>query len=155
MSFNIHAIGILMIAGLALGCGGGEPAEETAGSRPAEGPPVSTLPVSEPTGPIDESLAEHGEALFQSKGCIACHTIGGGRLTGPDLAGVTGRRSFEWIYHQVMSPDSMTANDPTARQLMAEYMTQMPNLGLRPEEAKALYEYLRSEGAEVEEEESE
>jgi mono/diheme cytochrome c family protein len=110
-----------------------------------------TLPVTEPTGEIDEALAESGEELFQTKGCVACHTIGKGRLTGPDLAGVTERRTFEWMYHQIMTPDSMTTHDPTARQLMAEYMTQMPNLALQPEDAKALYEYLREqdhEGAE-------
>lgn len=154
MSLN-RCASVLAVVGLILGCGGGEPGEAPESEEPAAETAPATLPVTEPTGSIDEALAEQGEALFQSKGCIACHTFGGGRLTGPDLAGVTQRRSFEWIYHQVMSPDSMTANDPTARQLMAEYMTQMPNLTLQPEEARALYEYMREQEEELGEEEDE
>jgi mono/diheme cytochrome c family protein len=34
------------------------------------------LPVSATAGDIDEELAERGEELFETKGCIACHTIG-------------------------------------------------------------------------------
>jgi hypothetical protein len=45
----------------------------------------------------------------------------------------------------------MTTHDPVAKQLMAEYMTQMPNLALEPEQAKALYEYLREQDEETEE----
>ena len=39
---------------------------------------------------------EPGEQLFQST-CSACHSIGGGRLVGPDLAGVIDRRSQVWL----------------------------------------------------------
>jgi mono/diheme cytochrome c family protein len=137
-------------AALVAGCGGGGGAsEEPRGREPASEPAVAALPVAAPTGEIDETLADAGEELFSAKGCVACHTIGKGRLTGPDLAGVTERRSFEWTYHQIMRPDSMTLHDPTARQLMAEYMTQMPDLDLRPEEARALYEYMRHEDHEL------
>lgn len=136
-------------------CGNGGVAERPAAEEEPAAPAAASLPVSEPTGEIDEALADTGEELFQTKGCVACHTFGGGRLTGPDLAGVTQRRTFPWIYHQIMVPDSMTTHDPTAKQLMAEYMTQMPNLGLQPEDALALYEYLREQDAESAEEEDE
>ena len=36
---------------------------------------------------------EPGEQLFQTN-CSACHTVGGGRLVGPDLAGVPEKRSL-------------------------------------------------------------
>lgn len=149
MSLIRNVLAIATVAAWILACGGGEAgsSDEEAGESAAPSP--ATLPVSAPTGEVDEALAERGEELFQSKGCIACHTIGGGRLTGPDLAGVTERRSFEWIYHQISNPDSMTTHDPTARQLMAEYMTQMPTLGLQPEDTKALYEYLRERNEEL------
>ena len=42
-----------------------------------------------------EARAELGEEIFQSK-CSACHSIGGGRRVGPDLAGVMERRTKDW-----------------------------------------------------------
>ena len=43
-----------------------------------------------------EGSASNGKSLFEQK-CSACHTIGGGRLVGPDLKGVTETRSQEWL----------------------------------------------------------
>ena len=45
----------------------------------------------------------------------------------------------------ITKPDSMIKADSTARQLFAEYMTPMLNLGVTREEARAVYEYLRGE----------
>jgi cytochrome c2 len=50
-----------------------------------------------------------GEELFQST-CAACHTIGGGRLVGPDLAGVTERRSQVWLNKFILSSQAMVKN---------------------------------------------
>lgn len=49
-------------------------------------------------------LQADGEALFTSKGCNACHTIGGGDLVGPDLAGVTELRTQEWLTNWLIAP---------------------------------------------------
>ncbi len=98
-----------------------------------------------PTGEINAELARRGESLFESKGCIGCHTVGGGRLTGPDLQGVTERRSLDWFVAIVINPDSMLREDPAARELFAEYMTPMLSLGATHDEAGALFEYLRRE----------
>ncbi len=43
-----------------------------------------------------------GEAEFNTT-CVACHTVGKGRLVGPDLAGVTERRSAEWLISFIKS----------------------------------------------------
>jgi len=43
-----------------------------------------------------------GEQVFNTT-CFACHTIGGGRLIGPDLAGVHEKRSQEWLEKFVKS----------------------------------------------------
>lgn len=135
----------LLAAGLLAACGGGGDGDEVPAPETEPAAAESGVPVEAPTGPVDVALAERGETLFKQKGCAACHTIGGGRLTGPDLVEVTERRDFEWVYHQITNPDSMIRNDPTARQLMNEYMTPMPNLNVGPDEFRALYEYLRAE----------
>ncbi len=97
-----------------------------------------------PSGSADPSLAAKGEELFAAKGCIGCHSIGGGRLTGPDLQGVTDRRSYDWIVAMITNPDSMLRVDPVAKQLLGEYLTPMLNTNTTREEARAIYQYLRS-----------
>lgn len=46
--------------------------------------------------------AQNGELLF--KQCAACHSVGGGRLVGPDLAGILDRRSEDEIIKFVQNP---------------------------------------------------
>lgn len=105
--------------------------------------------------PIDDELAEKGEELFKTTGCIACHTIGKGRLTGPDLAGVTERRKLEWIENMILDPDKMLENDAIARELLATYMVKMTNQNVKLEEAQAIIMYLREKDSEKEEEDKE
>ncbi len=88
------------------------------------------------------ALASQGESLFTARACVSCHTVGGGRLVGPDLEGVTARRSRQWVVAMMLNPDSMLRADTTARRLLGEYMTPMVNQGLSSDDAVALYEYL-------------
>lgn len=87
--------------------------------------------------------AADGKAIFDAK-CKACHTIGGGALVGPDLAGVTARRSPEWLTRWIVAPDRMlAAQDPVARQLLEQFHgVPMPNLGLDPQQVAALLAFL-------------
>jgi mono/diheme cytochrome c family protein len=133
---------------LAAGCGGdadGEPATEGAAGEPPVSP-EETAPVS--PGDVDAELAARGEEIFQSRGCNACHSLGSGRLVGPDLQGVAQRREQGWIIAMIMNPDSMLQADETARGLFDEYMTPMADQNLSDDEANALYEFLRVEGSE-------
>jgi mono/diheme cytochrome c family protein len=125
-----------------LACGG-EPGSDAPAARGESAPAAQKAPA--PSGPIDQGLAELGATLFRAKGCNGCHTIGGGRLTGPDLSGVTERREFGWTLAMITKPDSMIKADPTARQLFAEYMTPMLDMNISSDEARAIYEYLRGE----------
>ncbi len=53
--------------------------------------------------------------------CFSCHTIGGGRLVGPDLKGVTERRSREWLVSFILNPKAMIdRGDPDALQILDE-----------------------------------
>jgi len=91
----------------------------------------------------ESAEAKKGEELFQSKGCVACHTIGEGKLSGPDLQGVTERREEEWMKKWIKSPDTMVFSDPIAKELLAEYMVPMPNQGLTDQEVIEVISYLK------------
>lgn len=96
---------------------------------------------------LGQTGAEKGKEIFQQKACAACHTIGGGKLAGPDLAGVTERRETEWLKKWLKSPETMLMSDPIAREMLGIYMVPMPNQGLTDEEIEVLIEYFKSEDA--------
>lgn len=88
-----------------------------------------------------------GKAIFEEK-CQACHNIGGGSLVGPDLKGVTSHRDRDWLINFITSPDQLIADgDPLANQLVQEYGTAMPNLGLSEEEAEGTLLYIEERSA--------
>lgn len=84
-----------------------------------------------------------GETLFQTK-CAACHTIGKGKLVGPDLQDVTTRRDPAWLKQFIADPNKLfAANDPIAQQLLAENNNvKMPALGLTDAEIADLLAFL-------------
>ena len=131
---------------LITGCGGSQdqPGEQAAKVSPPAPNAESAAPAAQPDGPPSPELITQGEELFNTRACTSCHTIGNGRLVGPDLSGVTNRRTRTWIVSMIMHPDSMLRDDETARNLFAEYLTPMANQGLTAEQAGALYEFLRS-----------
>jgi hypothetical protein len=43
----------------------------------------------------------------------------------------------------ILNPTKMTQEDPQAKELLAEYLTQMPNQNVSQEDARALLEYFR------------
>jgi len=71
------------------------------------------------------ALAETAQEIFTTR-CSACHTIGSGKLIGPDLSGVTERRPQEWILSFVKGSQAMVqGGDETAVALFAEF-NQVP-----------------------------
>jgi mono/diheme cytochrome c family protein len=62
-----------------------------------------------------------GEKLFTSN-CKACHSIGKGKIVGPDLQNVTERRSKEWLHKFIPQPMKMIeSGDPVATKLFEEH----------------------------------
>jgi len=94
-------------------------------------------------GEIDPALVKTGEETFITK-CSACHKIEK-RFVGPALKGVTQRRSPEWIMNMILDPDKMVKENPTAKQLLAEYLSPMANQSLTQDEARAILEYFRTQ----------
>lgn len=133
----------LMAAGLLLSaCNKGETAPKPAAkSEAAAGPATGVGPIqSLKLDPLDHALAAKGEKAFSGT-CAACHKMDQ-RYVGPPLAGVTKRRTPEWIMNMIMNPVEMTQKDETAKALLAEYMTQM-SVSASEEEARAILEYFR------------
>ncbi len=93
----------------------------------------------------DQAEVEKGKKLFAERGCAACHSIGKGKIAGPDLLGVTQRRDEEWLKKWLKSPDTMILTDPIAKEMLGVYMVPMPNLGLSDDEIDALIDYFEYE----------
>lgn len=86
-----------------------------------------------------------GQTIFEQK-CQSCHTIGAGRLLGPDLKGVTSQRDRDWLVRFITAPDQLVAQgDPIARQLVQQYGMPMPNMGLSTEEVKEVLVYIATQ----------
>lgn len=147
-------------------CGGGSeapaPAPAPAAPAPAAAPAPSassSAPAEEvgPDGPsdlaiptiaeisTDPALATEGEKVWNTRGCGGCHQFGA-KLVGPDLVGVTQRRSIAWISRMVLHPDVMIKRDPVAKDLFKTHMTPMPKQGVTDEELPKLLAYVKSKG---------
>jgi mono/diheme cytochrome c family protein len=89
------------------------------------------------------SWAQSGAEDFKTA-CAACHTIGGGRVIGPDLSGVQDRRSQEWLVRFVTSSQSLIADgDPDAVALFEEYNGMiMPPPGISENRIVAVLAYI-------------
>lgn len=91
---------------------------------------------------IDNAMVAEGEELFENN-CSACHKVSE-RYIGPAVAGVTNRRSPEWIMNMILNPEQMVKEDPTAKALLAEYMAPMANQNLTEDQARKILEYFRT-----------
>lgn len=94
-------------------------------------------------------VAQETAAFFKTN-CASCHTIGGGRLTGPDLKDVAERKDREWLRSFILNPQAkINSGDPYALQLLDEsrgvVMPQAP--GLTPEKVDFLLDLIEAESA--------
>lgn len=96
-----------------------------------DGPPSIVVP-ADLAATVAAGDPAKGEALFASKGCVACHKVDATRLVGPGLAGVTQRRSLAWTARMILKPEQMVKDDPEAKKLFATYMTPMANQSVDP-----------------------
>lgn len=85
-----------------------------------------------------------GEEHFKAT-CTACHTIGKGRLVGPDLSHVYDRRNADWLIPFIRSSQKMVKNgDPVAVALHNEYnKVPMPDNNLSDDQIMGIIDYIR------------
>jgi len=84
------------------------------------------------------------------KNCISCHTIGGGRIVGPDLRNVVERKDRAWLVRFITDPQTvLSSGDAYALKLKEEARgVIMPSLpGMTTDRAKALLELIEAESA--------
>ncbi|MBI3682655.1 MAG: cytochrome c [Acidobacteria bacterium] len=87
-------------------------------------------------------------ADFFRQNCISCHTIGGGRLTGPDLKDVGKRKDRAWHLRFLQNPQAMIdSGDPYVLQLQQQARGQvMPTItGMNTARAEALLGLIEAE----------
>lgn len=91
------------------------------------------------------SAQNRGEDLFNQT-CVACHTIGGGRLLGPDLAGIESRRDEAWIISFIRSSQALAnSGDADAVAILAEYNgLVMPDQALGDDDIRSIIGYITS-----------
>ncbi len=94
------------------------------------------------------AYAQEEAAEFYKKNCMSCHTIGGGRLTGPDLKDVAARRDAAWLKRFIANPKGVIdSGDAAAAQLLQEYRgVVMPTVpDLNPSRIEALLRLIEAE----------
>lgn len=150
------AAGMLAVV-VMVSCGGGD---DSGGGVPAatgSGGAAATLTEAQLTngigpvtqvelGALDGALAERGHDVFSLK-CAACHKMAE-RYVGPPLGEVLSRRTPVYVMNMILNPAEMVEKHPVARDLLAQFMTPMPNQQLTQDEARAVLEYLRSQQVE-------
>ncbi len=93
---------------------------------------------------VNSVQAQNGEQSFQQ--CKACHTIGQGKLLGPDLLDINKRRDAAWLIDFIKSSQAMIkAGDPEAVAVYEEYnKVMMIDYNLSNPEIEAIIEYIGS-----------
>lgn len=144
---------LTVVAAILFSCGGNAPAEEktttaakveenAAPADPMSDKGIGPIKSVDITADVNTAMATEGEGIFNAK-CTACHKVGK-RYIGPDLTGVTTRRTPEWIMNMILNPEEMLAKNEIAKKLMAEYNAPMANQNLTEEEARKVLEYFRT-----------
>jgi cytochrome c551/c552 len=89
-----------------------------------------------PATPLD------GKDLFIENRCVNCHTIGRGRFVGPDLEGVGSRYGRQEIEQWMVNPQMIYQSK--GKMPVNEGYPPMPPIGVPPEDAKLIADYLLS-----------
>jgi len=91
----------------------------------------------------EDPEAVKGKMHFESK-CLACHSIGQELKLGPDLAGVTKRRTTAWLAKWLKAPEKMLESDADAQAMLKQFGgLPMPNQNLSDAEIRQYIRYFQ------------
>lgn len=95
---------------------------------------------------VDQDRALRGRALFTEKGCQGCHSIGRGKMAGPDLLNVTQRAPVDWLRRFLRDPKALhDAGDArTVAMVEQHHGFVMPNFRLKDDEINSIIHFLAS-----------
>lgn len=132
----------LLAAAMAVACGG------EGGEGKAKAPPPVSAQAQQAVAPSSgATVASAGAALFNQT-CVACHTIGGGDRTGPDLKDVGKRREKAWLAKWLKDPIGMGQTDPIGKELLAKFKNvPMPAPGFNDKQIDDVLAYIETESA--------
>jgi mono/diheme cytochrome c family protein len=150
MKNKLVSITALIALVFLIGCGNNDEKKEEGGAAPQS--MIADAPKDDGQGigrfknlaltALDEKIAAQGKVVFDAK-CAACHKATEQKVVGPGLKGVTTRRQAAWILNMITNPAEMTQKDPTAKDLLAEHLTQMTFQDVTDEQARQILEYFR------------
>lgn len=107
-------------------------------------PPEPLRPVRAAAPPPATSSGAHrGGQLLVEHGCAACHSVGGGDVLGPDLAGVGNKYSREQLVLWLTNTDAVYEH--AGRRPLNRGYPEMPNQSVDPREADLIVGYLTAE----------
>lgn len=93
-------------------------------------------------GPIDQNMVKQGQTLFTAN-CTSCHDLDAKKV-GPPLRPVAKTHTPEFIMNMILNPVEMEQKNAEVKGLVKQYNVTMPNLNLKQDQARAIYEYLRN-----------
>jgi len=92
---------------------------------------------------LASGFASEGPALFKQH-CGACHTIGQGKLVGPDLIDIQNKRDNAWLISFIKSSGTMIASgDELAIKVFNDYgMIRMPDPAVTEPQISEILDYI-------------
>jgi mono/diheme cytochrome c family protein len=89
------------------------------------------------------AFSQSGEELFKSN-CSSCHSIGKGRVVGPDLSGVYNKMNNDWLVSFIKSSQSMVkSGDKDAVAIFNEYKIPMPDFNFTDQQINDIINYIK------------
>ncbi len=110
-------------------------------------PPAAPPAAAAPAGAAGQTApAQLGKALFESKGCVACHTVDGSASVGPTMKGLYKHETEMDDGSRIMSDEAHIAEEirQPNKHVVKGFPPVMPEVPLTDAEVNELVEYIKT-----------